>query len=302
MKINLGFSRIIIAALLLVPITAFSADGDVLRTIIAERTGTACVSTDQDGNHSSINVGIAFDGTDLLVSCYGDNTVSVIDPADGSQLGVHNISNASVLGALAWDSGRNLLWACSDYNSIGTIDLATEVFTPVFTGECFDGLAYDASDDTIWASADATWPVSHYKADGTSLGDYFQPAGWSGAGNSGIAVGGQNLYLANNGSSQIYVADKAVTSASLFATLDRRQEGLECDNITFDGIGKNAIWTIDAYDNVLNALEIPTGTCSFGGGEVLPSTPVPFMSKWASIAIFMLLMLFAYGHLRRRMN
>jgi len=302
MKSKLSISRIMCFAILLAPISAFSADGDVLRTIIAERTGTACESTDPDGNHSSINVGIAFDGTSLLVSCYGDNTVSFIDPADGSQLEVHSISNASSLGALAWDNGRGLLWACSNSTSIGTIDLATDIFTPVFTGPCFDGLAYDASDDTIWASADATWPISHYMTDGTLLGDYFQPSGWSGAGNSGIAVGGQNLYMANNGNSQIYVVDKAVTSASLFATLDRRQEGLECDNITFDGLGKNAIWTIDAYDNVLNALEIPIGSCSFGGGVDLPSTPVPFMSRWATITVFMLLVLFAYGHFRRRMN
>jgi hypothetical protein len=85
-------------------------------------------------------------------------------------------------------------------------------------------------------------------------------------GNSGIAVGGTNLYLANNGCSEIYVAPKTLTSSALFATFPARLEDLECDNITFAGSGKGAIWSIDAYDRTLNAWEIPLGTCSFGGG------------------------------------
>ena len=41
---------------------------------------------------------------------------------------------------------------------------------------------------------------------------------------------------------------------------------MECDNVTFLGAGKAAIWSIDAYDNILNAWEIPNGACAFGGG------------------------------------
>jgi len=49
--------------------SALTANGDNLRTIIADRTGTDCASVDAAGNHFSVGVGLAFDGTDLLVSC-----------------------------------------------------------------------------------------------------------------------------------------------------------------------------------------------------------------------------------------
>ncbi len=254
----------IAAVLIGVPGTAGAANGDNLRTIIADRTGTDCASFDAAGDHASVGVGIAFDGTNLLISCYSDNTVTAINPADGSQIAVHNIVGASSLGALAWDNGRGLLWACSGFNTAGTIDLSTNLYTPVFTTVgCFDGLAYDASDDTIWASEDVSPSVEHFTITGTQLSS--NPVTLGGCGNSGIAVGGPLLYLANDGCSEIYTSDKAFSAApALFATFPRRLEDMECDNVTFPGLG--AIWSIDAYDNILNAWEIPAGTCSFGGG------------------------------------
>lgn len=251
----------------LLPVAAVvAADGDNLRTIIADRTGTNCASTDLAGNHGSVGVGIAFDGTNLLISCYSDNTIVAIDPADGSQVEIHTIAGASSLGALAWDDGRGLLWACSNFSGVGTIDLATDVFTPVFTSAgCFDGLAYDGSDDTLWSSGDVASTVEHYATDGTPLSS--NPVSLGGIGNSGIAIGGANLYLANNGASQMYVVPKDFSSETLFATFPARLEDLECDNLTFAGVGKAAIWSIDAYDNILNAWEIPAGACEFGGGD-----------------------------------
>ena len=265
------------AVLVGLPGTAGAADGDNLSTIIADRTGTACASYDAEGHHSSVGVGIAFDGTDLLISCYSDNTVTAIDPADGSQVAIHNIIGASSLGALAWDEGRGLLWACSAFNQVGTIDLATNVFTYAFTiagsgvldKGCFDGLAYDGADDTLWASGDVSQTVEHFSITGTELSSTNVGLGDcnSGYASSGIAVGGTLLYLANNGCAQIYRAAKDFSSESLFATFPARLEDMECDNLTFASIGKDAIWSIDAYDNVLNAWEIPAGSCIFGGGE-----------------------------------
>src|SRR6266516_1126491 len=202
---------------------ASAANGDTLRTILADRTGTDCASVDPEGHHNSVGVGIAFDGTNLLISCYSDNTVTAVSPATGAQVAIHSITGASFLGALAWDNGRQLLWACSGFNTIGTIDLATNVFTPAFTvNGCFDGVAYDASDDTLWSSPDATNDVTHSSVTGTSLGEFFPALP---CGNSGIAVGGPLLYLATDGCSQIYTSDKAfATPPAFFAEFPARLE------------------------------------------------------------------------------
>ena len=269
MKKLLGVLAVAFAALGFVG-SAGAANGDALRQIIIDRTGTSCASTDAAGNHGSVGVGIAFDGIHLLASCYSDSTITAVSPVDGSQVVVHAISGASSLGALAWDNTRGVVWGCSAFSDIGKIDLAANTFTLAFhSAGCFDGLAYDGSDDTLWASADASFPVTHYNTDGTVLGAFTGSLG--GHGNSGIAVGGPLLYLANDGGSQIYTSPKDFSVApTLFASFPRRIEDLECDNVTFAGIGKGAIWSIDAYDNILNAWEIPAGSCDFGGGRSGP--------------------------------
>jgi len=255
--------RILVGAVVALALVAWlgasvGANGTNLRTITADTTGTAC---------PSVGVGIAFDGTNLLISCSSDNSVVAVSPVNGAQApaGIHFITGASSLGALAWDNGRKLLWACSGVSTIGTIDLSTNAFTPAFTSAgCFDGLAYDASDDSLWSSPDATSSITHYSIGGSPLGGPFSPVLGS-CGNSGIAVGGPLLYLANDGCSEIYTSDKAFsTSPVLFATFPARLEDMECDNLTFAPLG--AMWSKDAFDNILNAWEIPAGSCVLGGG------------------------------------
>jgi uncharacterized repeat protein (TIGR01451 family) len=243
---------------------ASAANGDPLRQINANTNGTAC--GDSSGGFK-VGVGIAFDGTNLLVSCYNDSTVTAVSPVNGSQVAIHHIFGASSLGALAWDNGRGLLWGCSAFNTVGTINLITDVFTPAFVAAgCFDGLAYDGSDDSIWASGDAAPTTEHYTIAGVLLSSHAWGAGLGGCGNSGIAVGGPLLYLADNGCSKIYTSPKDFSSApAFFATFPRRLEDMECDNVDFPATG--AMWSKDAYDNILNAWEIPEGSCIFGGGR-----------------------------------
>jgi len=162
------------------------------------------------------------------------------------------------------------LWGGSNYGTVGVVDLALDTFTPYFPtfvgSGCFDGLAYDGSDNTLWASGDVYSTTEHYQTDGTLI-NQFSNAGITGAtGGSGIAAGTTGLFLANNGLSEIWFAQKDFTSSVLFAAFPRRLEDLECDPITFAGLGVGAIWSIDAYDNVLNAWEVSAEECPFGGG------------------------------------
>jgi len=240
---------------------AFAANGDNLR-LISGGYSQSC----------SINTGIAFDGTNLLVTCWYHKTIDVLNPSDGSLVGTIPVTAPSYSGlrAAAWDATRNKLWVCGDSEDVLLVDTSDGSSTYMFTTEngCVDGLAYDGTDDTIWASGDVESTIYHYHTNGDVIESLSLSGKIGNCGNSGIAVGGSKLYLANNGCSQIYEASKDLTSSSLFATFDARLEDMECDDITFADKGVGAIWSLDAYDRQINAWEIPAGQCGFGG---LPS-------------------------------
>jgi len=255
------------------------ATGDTTSTIVADRTGTHCVPNtggapdgDIRGDPFGFNywTGIAFDGTSLILSCHEDPNLTFVNPTSGAQVKLLATTGTSDLGALAYDLGRGKLWACNG-EDVGLIDLATGAYAAVFTTSngCLDGLAYDGSDDTIWASGDAESSFEHYSSTGTPMGSTDIDGKLGSCGNSGIAVGGANLYLANNGCSEIYEVSKDFVTSTLFIGTDktggRRVEDLECDNVTFAAQGKTVIWSQDAYDNILTAYEIPAGVCGFGG-------------------------------------
>lgn len=239
---------------------AQAADGTILRTISAQNY--AC----------SVGTGLAFDGRNLLLSCDYDNVIRVISPVDGSFVDSYSIDGMTAIGALAWDRSHNQLWACGGFGADDTIvykiDVATKASSIAFSGTmgCPDGLAYDGTDDSLYLSGDAAQTVQHYKVDGTLISNTDVSGLLGGCGNSGIAVGGQYVFMANNGCSQIYQAQKNdFASTKLFGTYPARLEDLECDDVTFQSSGKAAIWSKDAYDGTLNAFELNPGTCGFGG-------------------------------------
>lgn len=241
---------------------AKAATGDQLTSF------DAAVTAGIPGCASGIGTGIAYDGTSLILSCWGSNVLQRVDAVTHLSHGPLTIAGISDLGALAWDGRRQMLWACAGRNSIARIDLASGAldpsFTPIPVPECVDGLAYDGNDDTLWASPDVSSTVYHYALDGTLLGSFSIAGKLGSCGNSGIAVGGPMLYLANNGCSEIYEVAKDFSTSTRISTFSRRLEDLECDSDTFPG--KGAIWSVDAYDRILNAWEIPAGACTSGGG------------------------------------
>lgn len=222
-----------------------------------------------------MGTGLAFDGTSLLVSCNYNNAIAAVSPDDGHRVGTYTITGMSAIGALAWDRGRNRLWACEGFggndHNVWLIDLATSTATFMFTsGGCVDGLGYDGTDDTLWTSADVSTIVNHYRPDGTLISANDVSGKIGACGSSGIAVGGAYLFLANNGCQQIFAVSKDFTQSALFGTYPARLEDLECDDKTFAAQGKAAIWSKDAYDNVLNAFEANVGDCGFGGYGAAP--------------------------------
>jgi hypothetical protein len=138
---------------------------------------------------SGLGVGVAYDGAGhLWVSCYASNPDLLRASAStGTVDQTYNIENG--LGALAYDSTRNALWAgpgCgNDPSSIQLIQLdatrsvtgSAAAFVPAGFGDCLDdGIAYDATNDSIYYSPDGSTTIGHFKTDGTSLGSF----GWTG--------------------------------------------------------------------------------------------------------------------------
>jgi hypothetical protein len=266
-----------------------ASSGDLLRTITVNPAPTEddCPHT-FDGQ--PVTVGIAFDGTELLVSCTTTNVITRVDPANGTNLGkiTVDIPTSEGIGAISWDAESNKLWAGTALVSsqkvyrvtldkqagTGTAEFA---FTHTGGNPIIDGLAYDGTDNSLWLSPDVDYTVYHYTYDDIEQ-QWLQSGSFSVAdklgscGNSGIAVASTTtLYLANNGCSEIYSSNKDGTAINLFANLSpKRVEDLECDSSTF--AGKGALWSKDAYDWELNAFEVPAGQCAEGGQTEPPPT------------------------------
>lgn len=258
--------------LALVPVAspAAAATGDILRTIVTT-PGSGC----------SVGVGITFVDSELLTSCYNNSSsITRVDPADGDKLGTYSITGIPAgegIGAMSWDDEHNILWVGSGtispqrvysvvLDSSTHTGVATLAFTHTLGGySIIDGLAYDGSDDSLWLSPDVDQTVYHYSMSGTLLGSFSVSGKLGGCGASGLAVAdATTLYIANNGCEQIYSSDKSGTAISLFAQLpSKRVEDLECDNQTF--APRSVIWSKDAYDDELNAFEVPAGQCAQGG-------------------------------------
>lgn len=229
-------------------------------------------------------VGVGFDGTNLYWMDFSGLTLHKI-MTNGTFVADIPITggNATVI---SWDSTRNIFWGASgtDIYKITNTGAATLAFSVAgnLPGDCnngfgclslVDGINYDASDDSLWYSPDASQRVYHFKTDGTLLGyidvnvppnDMAPVCGFNY--NSGVATGSTILYLGANGCNTIFKYNKTGTLLSSFSIGTGRTEDMECDSVTFASQGVDAIWTKDAYDTELIAFAVPQGTCTFGGG------------------------------------
>lgn len=234
---------------------------------------------------SGVGTGIAYDGAGhLWVSCWNSNpdlfrasaTTGIVDLT-------YNIAGG--LGAIAYDSTRNVLWAGwggSNTGQMYRIDLDANKnvtgSTPAFTAPgavvcgLLDGLGYDAADDSLYISDDCSTTIWHYTTAGTLLDSF--PWNGNGCANSGLAIGGSLLFEGSDGCSHVWVVDKVTKAPSFdFSTGGFRDEGLTCDTDTFAALGKQVMWSKEAYSpNSASAFEIPANTCGVGGQPANPPT------------------------------
>ena len=230
---------------------------------------------------SGLGVGLTFDGSNLWYSCFSSATdLYRADPKTGTVAIAYNIAGG--LGSLAYDAKRNAIWAGWGGGNTGKVYLihldrnmnvvGTEVkFSAPADVVCGldDGLAYDAQDDTLYVSDDCSQVIHHHKTDGTLINNI--PWAGSGCYNSGVAIGGQLLFEGSDGCNHIWVVDKTTNEHKFdFPSPGTRDESLTCDTKTFSSIGKEVMWSKEAYNPMrAYAFEIPSGTCGVGGQAAL---------------------------------
>ena len=266
---------IAILAALLMTSAVFAAPGDLLGTVDLPGNGGLSVAGTFDGMYY-ITVDGPSDQIDIFLPPVGGNSSATLVATKT----VQNGAGAPVaVSALAWDPTRNMIWgAYGDAvvlidlqdKSVSSTALATLAFAPGVGGySLIDGLAYDASDDTIYLSPDVDCYVYHFAPDGTLL-DTIAPKDDIGVEDcdvSGVVVGSANtLYIGRNGNAEIRRIDKTTGNfISTFATTSGRDEDLTCDPVTYAPL--EAILSKDAYGAYYEAFEVEAGTCPLQGQQ-----------------------------------
>ncbi|MFH1916713.1 MAG: hypothetical protein ABIJ21_05590 [Nanoarchaeota archaeon] len=278
-------------AILVFPTFAFGAVGDIVHQLD--------VSTfDYPGYTNFCSIGLAFDGAFLYYNRCNDQNIYIVDPISGELMGMKE-TGIDFPNAMAYDASRNGIWFGSQQCTVEGMpiyfwDIDSDVISLAFivplslhdpdTGYSFfsycflDGLAFNANgegveDDEIWFSDDIMRMIALFRPDGTFIDGFdaseTHPELFY---LSGLAIGGQNLYMGNNGGGKVFRADKdSMVYIDQFVSEDERLEDMECDPVTFSPT--EVMWVRhtpqgSAADDLITAFEIEPGTCGIGGHDI----------------------------------
>ena len=252
-----------------------------------DHSGTACASisttSGDPGFYKTPNsvTGTTFNGTDLLFSCWADNTITAIRPVASQTIfakdttvgnnGLYTVKGVTGLGGLAWDPAHNVLWACnlsaftgtnrklgSDLGYISLNSNGTATFTHFATAPdgCVNGVDYNPSTSVVSASGakvnDSTKTVDRYVVNSDLTAGAltkFLPGTLTHDGYvSGVQSTTNGMYLADNHGSPktLHYTTDFVSSTLVSSTTTRRYEDLACDAVTF--APKTVIW-VEWFDH-----------------------------------------------------
>jgi hypothetical protein len=252
-----------------------------------------------------VGVGIAVDCESPPTLYYTNSFQAQLHKMDwqGNDLGSVPTTDATgapiSFGAIAWDNFRKVIWAGTDDSGVPVkvyrVDPDTGVATYAFTahtpgccGFC-DGIDFDLGTDSVYVSDDVSDDIDEHNA---TTGAWIRTLTPTDAGGatlgliSGVLVGkGDLLYLGRNGLGQIVQVKKSDGSfIGSFATPGGRDADLACDMGSFAPL--TAIWSKDAYNDTVTAIEVEPGTCDCAP----PMSPIPAVSTWGLIIIALLLL------------
>ena len=164
---------------------------------------------------------------------------------------------------LAWDSWNDVVWTGSD--------ISDTVYRFHATNAAHTAWAEIPAPDTavnsrVFPDGVRRFTINHLTAEGVSC---FLDDTTGRSGKSGIEVLGPNqLLLACNGQERMFIVQQSdFALVDSFTTDAGRAEDLECDRRTFGSANlpledqKSVVWTKDAFDEELFAVEVPDNTC-----------------------------------------
>ncbi len=228
-----------------------------------------------------VSIGVDCDGN-VYYTGNGDNQLYKMDKA-GNLLAQFTTFDDALnepvqIDEITWDNSRGIFWGCQHNTSptrIYRIDPTNGKAVFAFDSQSFsigtfrDGIAYDASDDSLWISGDVSTTIEHHAcSDGSFLGSLtpLNDAGGALGSISGVAVGtGDTLYLGRNGFVQIVRVRKSdgVFIDVFTSPSGVRDEGLECDPINF--APAVALWSRELSPALAGVYELEAGSCGCGG-------------------------------------
>lgn len=257
---------VLLTAMLGFASAAWAAPGDLIGTVTLPVNGAG--------------VSVANNCEGEIYYTHTDATLYKTD-ALGADLGsvpILSAAGAVSIDEMAWDESRQILWGMEhDSNPIDVYQINAVTGSAILAFSAFndglsfkDGIAYDATDDTLWISHDVSTTIEHYTTAGVFLGT-ITPKNVDGGVLgliSGVTVGvGDLLYLGRNGAVEIVQVKKSDGTfiASFASPGGARDEGLECDAVSHAPL--LTLWSRDINfgdPDFITAYEIEPGSCECG--------------------------------------
>ena len=238
-------------------------------------------------------VGVAFDGHELY---YTDANGLVLHrmATNGAKKPDIPVLGATGIKTLAYDVTHDWFWGV-DATGLGVYIIQKDglarlrfVIEPVLhlPGLCksltgcstlVTGFAYDAQTDSLWYAPEGSPRVYHFNTVGDLLGYFDVDTGASALSPDcmtnrayGLAAGKTELYVTAGGCGNVFRYSKSdentATKLGWLAQPGPKAADAECDDLSFT---VHVVWVHDSVDGNIRALEIPPGTCYYGGGVKL---------------------------------
>ena len=250
-------------------------------------TGTVLADLTPPGSPGGVSV--AFDGQYLYYTDLGGAVLHRMAPNGTPGTDIPILGGVGV-NAITYDASKDLFWGVDatglnvyqiskdgwaglEFTIIPVLDLPGSCNVLSGCSPTVTGLAYDATTDSLWYLPQGSQRVYHFNTAGELLG-YFDtndvPDCATNAA-TGIAAGASVLYVTAGSCSRAFQYGKSDSGTgaklSSFSIEGVTSAGTACDNVTFSST--TAMWVRDAGNGHLRAIQIPSGTCVFGGGVAI---------------------------------